>query len=110
MDFVLGVFLSGDKSGLGQTLVVTRDFDLLAVFCHFFHSVVERFEFLELLLEFVFHLHSDLIGAFGDDAHGFVDVAGIGRKLDHVTGDSVERCICLFVVHIIFTTDNQFLT
>lgn len=101
MNLVLHIFLCGDKHRLRQFFVVARDFDLLAVFVHLFGGVGERRKLLEFLLEVVLHLHGNLIGTFGDDAHRFVDVAGIGRHLDHVTSDSVEGSVYFLVIHII---------
>ena len=98
--FVLEVFLCGDEGGLGELLVVARDFNLLAVFGYFLEVVVERCEFLELLLEVVLHLAGNLVGALGDDAYGFVDVAGGFGHLHKVACGGVERSVSFLVVHI----------
>ena len=61
VDFTLDILLGGDERGFGEFLVVARDLDLLAVLGNLFEVVVERGEFLEFLVEVVFHLACDLV-------------------------------------------------
>lgn len=99
VEFAVEILLGGDEGGLGKLLVVAGYFDLLAVLGDFLEVVVERSEFLELFLKVVLHLAGDLVGALGDDANGFIDVAGVFGEFYHVTGDSVKRGIAFLVVH-----------
>lgn len=98
-ELVVDVLLGGDEGGLGKLLVVAGYFDLLAVLGDFLEVVVERSEFLELFLKVVLHLAGDLVGALGDDANGFIDVAGVFGELNQVACDGVEGGVCLLVVH-----------
>lgn len=102
VELVVHVFLGGNQGGLGQTLVVARNLDLFAVLRHFFHAFCgcSGGELGEFLLEVMLHLHGYLVCALGDDAHGLVDVAGVGRQLDHVASDGVERGVDFLVVHM----------
>lgn len=98
-EFVVDILLSGDKCGFGKFFVITRNFDLLAVFRNLFEVVVERGELLELTFKVVLHFGGNLIGAFGNDADSFVDIACVSREFDHVAGDSVEGSVSLLVIH-----------
>ena len=100
MDFTFDILLCSNQGGLGELLVVTGNLNLLAVLGNLLQVVVEGSEFLELLVKLVLHLAGDLVGAFGDDAYGLVDIAGILAEIHHVTGDGVERGVCLLVVHL----------
>lgn len=97
-EFVLDVLLGGDEGGLGQTLVVARYFDLLAVFAYFLKVVVVGSELLEFLFEVRLHLCGNLIGTLGDDAYGFVHIAGVFGELNHVAGDSGERGVAFLEI------------
>lgn len=103
VELVVEILLRGDERGLGKALVVAGDFDLLAVLVDFLEVVVERREFLELLVEFALHLGGDFVGALGYDADGLVDVAGVLGELDHVAGHGVERGVGFLVVNHLFS-------
>ena len=97
---MVDIFLRCDKRGLGQTLVVARDFDLFAVFVHLFEVVVVGCEFLELFLKLALHLGSNLVGALGDNAHGLIYITCLLRELNHVAGDGGHRGVAFFEIHL----------
>ncbi len=74
---------------------------MLTVFRNFLKVVVERGKFLKLLLEVTLHLACDLVGTLGNDAYGLVDVAGVGRQLDHVASERLEGGVDFLVVDIV---------
>ena len=99
VELAVDVLLGSDQSGFGQLFVVARDFDLLAVFGHFFEVVVKRGKLLKLFFEVVAHGAGDLVSAFGNDADGFVDVAGGLGEFHQVAGYGVKRSVSFRVVH-----------
>ncbi len=99
VDFMLHIFLRSDESGLGEFFVITRNFNLLAVFRDFLHVVAQRSKLLKLLFEVMFHFACNLIGTLRDDADGFVDITGVRREFDHVAGHRVGWSVCLLVIH-----------
>ena len=56
IELVLKIFLCGNQSGLRQLFVEAGNFNLFAVFRHFF-EIVGGSELLKLLLEVIFHFH-----------------------------------------------------
>ena len=101
MDFPLDILLGCNQGRFREFLVIAGNLNLLAVFGNFLEVIVEGSEFLELLVEFVFHLAGNLIGALCDNGNGLVDISGVLAKVHHVAGDGVERSVGLLVVHII---------
>lgn len=87
IDLVVEEFVDRDQGGFGQTLVELGDLDLFAVLEDLFQAVVVGGELLDLLVEFLFHLRGDLVGTFGKDGNGLIDVACAFVKLIFLTGD-----------------------
>lgn len=98
-ELVVDILLCGDERRFGKALVVARNLNLLTVLVHFLKIVVIGSEFLKFLFEIVFHLLTDLIGTFSDDAYSLVDVTCLLRQLDGVAGDCCKRSVCFLVIH-----------
>ena len=98
-EFAVDIFLGGDQGGFWQSLVEARDFDLLAVFVDFLEVVGLCGELLQFFLEVGFHFGCDLVGAFADDGHGLVDVAGLLGQVNEVVYGGAQRGVGSFVIH-----------
>src|SRR4030095_4388978 len=77
IDFIFHVFLCRNEGGLGKSLVMFRDFNLLAVFKNLFQVVAGCGELAEFAIQFFLHLGTDLVGPLGYDGNGLIDVAGL---------------------------------
>ena len=74
-DEVLAEFSDGNAVWLRQTLIKTRDFDLLSVLEHFFQGIRGGDELLELGIQLLFHLYSQLVAAAAQDNDGLEQIA-----------------------------------
>src|SRR5690554_925042 len=74
--FIIQELVQSDQRRLGHTLVMLGYLDLFPILKYFFQIIVRRSELLQLTIELLLELHSNLVSTLANDHDGFVQVAG----------------------------------